>query len=338
MKTRLVIIAILLLILTHCFPLHAQSAAFRLDVYAKTLDVQIAGGGLSGISGITFEPVGKTLYTVCDNGRVVYEIGLDGTYVREITLEGFNDVEGIAFQSGRYFLIAEEQRANIVRVEIPAEGAGPVQRTGGELLSIANNLGNTGVEDVAWCTSQGTAYAVTEKNPKTLYRIACDESGVPLAAYADDPFSIEDTPDDAAGLFVCSDGTFIVCNQEENRLIRYSTQGERLSELFLGMTQPEGVTIDEETGVMYVAGEPGQLCVFEVDKTASTGNAFPVVKKTNVGFGTSKETSSDRVLFTLLGRHSGRGNSMSPGGQHGRTVASGLYLDRNSSGHVTVGR
>lgn len=333
---------VLLFIMASCFSLNAQSAASRLDLFKKSLDVQIAGSGFRSVSGVTFEPSAKTLYAVDDNGVVIYEIALDGSPLRKITLRGFDDVEGIAFQSGRHFLIAEERRANIIRVELPSDGTGPVDRSSGELLSIADTLGNTGVEDVAWCETLGTAYAVTEMNPKTLYRIACDDAGIPVAAFADDPFSIEETPDDAAGLFVCSDGTFIICNQIENKLIGYSAQGERLSELFLDMTQPEGVTIDEATGVMYVVGEPGQLCVFKVDNTANGSILKPVTAKMDVRSGNGHSVSSDALFFTLTGRciHGRTGDlpGLSP---TSGVCAAGIYFtgaEGNTVLYTAVGR
>lgn len=317
---------VLLFIMAAYFTLTAQSTASRLDVFKKVLDVQIGGSGYRSISGVTFEPSAKTLYVVDDNGLVLFEIASDGSTLREITLQGFEDVEGIAFQSGRHFLIVEERRANIIRVEIPSEGTGPVKRSSGELLSIADTLGNTGVEGVAWCGSQGTAYAVTEMNPKTLYRIECDDAGVPVNAYADDPFHIEDMPDDAAGLFVCSDGTFIICNQVENRLIGYNAQGERLSELSLGMTQPEGVTIDEAAGVMYVVGEPGQLCVFEVDKTANSRITDAVMKITDGISGDIPAISSEEIFFTLQGRRIAINKKNLSGRFPGfQTLAPGIY-------------
>lgn len=246
----------------------AQSIASSLAKYQKTFETDISGITATSISGVTYLTSSKTLFVVDDANTTVYEISTTGSLIRSISLSGFDDTEGIAYQSGNYFFIVEERLANLLRVQLPQTGSGPVNWDSCVVLSIADNWGNTGLEDVAFAANSNTVYAVKEIDPPRLYRITLDNNGDPTAFFENDPFNIEDSIGDAAGIYSLSDGNFLLLNQEENKLIGYSDTGDKLSELLLGMTKPEGVTIDPRDSSIYVVGEPRQLFVFENSGTS----------------------------------------------------------------------
>lgn len=249
-------------------PVSAQSIASSLAKYQKKFGEDISGISATSISGIAFHPTSKTLYVVDDANTTVYEISMTGSLIRSITLSGFTDTEGIAYQSGDYFFIVEEGLANLLRVEIPQTGSGPVNWDSCVVLSIASDWGNTGLEDVSYLASTNTVYAVKEVDPPRLYRIILDKNGDPVDFFENDPFNIEESSGDAAGICALSDGNFLILNQKENKLIGYSGTGENLSELSLeDMTKPEGVTIDTSDSSIYVVGEPRQLFLFENSET-----------------------------------------------------------------------
>ena len=217
-----------------------------------------------------------------DANTTVYEISKTGDLIRSITLSGFDDTEGIAYQSDNYFFIVEERIANVLRVQLPETGSGPVLWDSCTVLSIAENWGNSGLEDVAYCANTTMVYAVKELGPSALYRITLDTNGDPVNFFVNDPFSIEGISGDAAGIYALSDGNFLILNQEENKLNGYSGAGEILSELPLGMTKPEGITIDPNDSSIYVVGEPRQLFVFE--KQGTTTLPFSDISSTDILF------------------------------------------------------
>jgi uncharacterized protein YjiK len=254
----------LIAIVSFAAVVNALSIAASLSDYKATLKIT-AISGITGtnLSGVTFHPGSKTLYAVDNGTSEIFELTSAGDLLRKISTAGFQDIEGIAHQTGQYFYIAEEGTSSIVRISIPASGTGPVSRSNGTVLTLAGNWANNGLEGVSYCPSNKTVYAVKERVPPRLYRIALDSPGNPVSAFANDPFNIENKSGDAADILALADGNFLIVDQEENKLVGYSASGQILSELSLKeMTQPEGVAFDTSNGTIYIAGEPRQLFVF----------------------------------------------------------------------------
>jgi uncharacterized protein YjiK len=242
----------------------AQSIAASLSGYAATLRLtSVAGVSAKSFSGAAFHPDTRTLYVIDNDNAVVYELSAAGVLLRSIATSGFLDPEGIVYQSNDNFLITEEGLGNIVRVKLPRAGNGPVPKSGGAALNLAQNLGNSGIEGVAYRSSDNTAFAVNETDPSRLYRISLDAGGVPTASFPDDPFDIGGKTGDAADIYALNDGNFIVVNQQQNKLEGYGPKGQILSSLSLGMEKPEGMAIDTATGAIYVVGEPQEFSVFK---------------------------------------------------------------------------
>jgi uncharacterized protein YjiK len=265
----IIIISVNIFTLFNVSLISAQSIASSLALYQKTFETDISGISGTSSSGVAFYPGSGTLYVVDDANTTVYEISTAGDLIRSISLSGFDDTEGIAYQSGNYFFIVEERVANLLRVQLPETGSGPVLWDSCAVLSIAENWGNSGLEDVAYCANTNIVYAVKELGPSALYRITLDNNGDPTGFFENDPFSLGGISGDAAGIYALSDGNFLILNQEENKLIGYSSTGVVLSELSLSMTKPEGITIDPNDSSIYVVGEPRQLFVFENPGTST---------------------------------------------------------------------
>ncbi|MEO7424368.1 MAG: SdiA-regulated domain-containing protein [Fibrobacteria bacterium] len=256
----------------HCFAasLALSLAASLSDYEAATHLASVAGLSAKSFSGVAFHPGTRMLYVVDNDNATVYELNPAGILQRSIATSGFTDPEGISYQSGDYFFLSEEGLANIVRIQLPRTGTGPVAKAGGASLNIASNLGNSGIEGVSYCPAKNTVYAVQETGPSRMYRITLDASGNPTASFPDDPFDIQGKSGDAADILALDDGNFIIVNQEQNKLEGYGPQGQALSSLALGMTKPEGIAIDTADGTIYIVGEPLEFKVFK-KKGGQTG-------------------------------------------------------------------
>ncbi|MFC1585968.1 SdiA-regulated domain-containing protein [Fibrobacterota bacterium] len=241
----------------------AQSIAASLSDYQPMLESVVPDITASSFSGVAYHPETNTLYVVDDSSGEIYVLGPAGDLIRTVTITGFSDTEGIAWQSGDYFYIVEERLANVRRILLPQNGSGPVDVNESSLLSLAEDWGNSGLKDVAFNAASHTAYAIKEMTPSALYRITLDTEGIPVDFLENDPFSLENITGDAAGIFALADGNFLIVNQEENKLSGYSSSGEILSEMALDMSKPEGVTVNELNGTIYVVGEPREFSVFE---------------------------------------------------------------------------
>lgn len=247
----------------------AVSIAGSLAEYNCTLKIPILPGiNGSNLSGITFCSETGTLFII-DNGNCeIYEIDTSGILLRTITTSGFVDCEGISHHKGNYFYIAEEGTTGVVHLQIPPGDSGPIYISNTAKFFIATNWANEGLEGVCYCPSDNMIYGVKEKNSPQVYRLTLDSDGIPVAAFANDPFNIEETDGDAADIYALPDGNLLILNQEKSKLTGYSSAGDILSELSLSnMIQPEGVTVDTSSGTIYVTGETRQFCVFK--KTVS---------------------------------------------------------------------
>lgn len=276
---------------------HAQSLAASLGNYETTLKVaSVAGISAKSFSGVAFHSETRNLYAVDNDNAVVYELSANGTLLRSITTTGFQDPEGISYQSGDFFFISEEGLANIVRIQLPRTGSGPVAWSSGKALNIGANMSNSGIEGVSYCAAKNTVYAVKEITPPRLYRLTLDATGNPATSFPNDPFNIENKSGDAADILALNDGNFILVNQEGNKLEGYNAQGQLLSSLALGMSKPEGIALDTSSGTLYVVGEPLE---FHVLKPKTTANRVAKVDAGEISFSLEKgfgNTPSLRIL------------------------------------------
>ncbi len=246
----------------------AASIADSLDKYVIALSIpKINGIPDSNISGVTGNPLSGTLYLVDNNSCSIYEVTKSGSLLRRIPTSGFDDLEGIANYSGSYFFVAEEQRGNIVRINIPAIGTDKIYKKNGIVTNIGTGWDNSGVEGVSCRSSDSIVFAVKEKDPAKLFTIYLDNTGFSDSVVESFSFYNESKNGDAADIFALPGGDFLLVNEEKSLLEGYSSTGKILSKLDLSfMEQPEGVTVDS-SGSIYVVGEPCEFFVFRKDST-----------------------------------------------------------------------
>lgn len=261
---------------------NGQSIAASLSSYKKTLSVtSVAGITATSLSGLALQLPERKLFAVDNDNANIYELTVTGTVARTIATQGVTDLEGIGHFRDNTFFIAEEGNSSILRVEIPATGAGPLNWSTAPSITLGSGWANTGVEGVSYCGTNNTLYAVKEISPPRLYRITLDNSGGFLSSFANEPFNFESKEGDAADIFALNDGNFIIDNQERNRLEGYGPTGTLLSMLSLGMTKPEGIAIDTTDGTIYMVGEPREFSVFKrstenrsLEQSADPGFSF----------------------------------------------------------------
>jgi uncharacterized protein YjiK len=252
------------------------SLAAQLDAFAVVSRIDaVAGVTARSFSGVAWQHETASLYIVDNDNANIYVLNTSGQLQRTLATTGMTDLEGIVYQGDNRFLLSEEGKANIIRLELPRQGNGPVTAVGAPLLNLGPDMGNSGIEGVAYRTGDGAsdgtvdraAFAVKEISPPRLYRIELDDSGNPISTTTNIPFNIESKDGDAADLFALNDGHFIFVNQESNRLEGYNAQGQLLSILALGMSKPEGLAIDTASQTLYVVGEPAEFRVFKKPTT-----------------------------------------------------------------------
>jgi uncharacterized protein YjiK len=274
--------------------LFSQSIAAMLSQFEKTFQKAIPDVNVINFSGITLNIATGTLFVIDDEGGFIFEISTAGEVIRPIFLNNFNDSdpEGIAYTSDGVFYITEERQANLVRIEIP-EGR-PIDREDCLVFSIADSMGNTGLEGLAYRANENKLYALKEFYPYAIYQVDLNNLGEPEKSTANSPFIMKGIDGDAAGIYALADGAFLICSQTMNTLYGFSESGDILSELSLEMNQPEGVTFDPADSTIYIIGEPTQFAVFK-RKTLSV-NSNKIKECTNYNF-TVHQTSNDLLVI-----------------------------------------
>jgi uncharacterized protein YjiK len=256
-----------------CDSLSAQSIAALLGSYQITLKKEITAASASQISGGAFDPTTGTLLVVDNGNCTVFEVTTAGELLNTITLSKFDDVEGIAYEMGSNFIVAEEARGNVVRISIPASRTGSIDWNNCEKLNIGTGWNNTGLEDVSYDALSHTGFGVKEKSPTAIFGITFDTNGKPLESHEIKSFNWNNIKGDAAGVYALDDGNILLLSQEGNTLYGVDTNGKVLSQIQLGMTQAEGVTFNKADKTIYIVGESHQLSVLKLNSSTDIRTA-----------------------------------------------------------------
>ncbi|MBN1982406.1 MAG: SdiA-regulated domain-containing protein [Chitinivibrionales bacterium] len=242
-----------------------QSIASILGNYKKTSEVELTGITSINLSGITFNPVSQTLFVIDNDEPVVmHEIDKKGALLRSIKLRGLKDPEDITYFKNDTFFVVEEGLCNLVRFPIPKPGVDsvvPLKNCTSYKIDVV--MENNGLEGVTYHAGMQTVYITKEKVPSRIYRVPVDSTGNVKEVIFNEPFNIEQNAGDAAAIYACNDGTFLLLNEETKSLIGYTSDGKVLSHLVLDMFQPEGVTINPADKTIYIIGEPRYFATFK---------------------------------------------------------------------------
>ncbi|THF63323.1 SdiA-regulated domain-containing protein [Pseudothauera rhizosphaerae] len=254
------------------------AAGIWLPAYSVTIDARVIEGIDGNASGLTFDPVRGSLYTVTNKPPAVFEVSREGKPLRLLPLRGITDPEGIAHVRGDLFVIADERSQQLVLVRIGAD-ATAVDASDAPRLGLAIDLdGNRGFEGVSWDSVRGRLLVVKEKSPLRIYEI----NGLPEALSGGrlDLQISEWKEPGSSGLFMHDlssltlhepTGHMLLLSDESRLVVEYDAAGTLVSLMPLwpgwhglahGIAQAEGVALDDE-GALYLLSEPNLFYRFE---------------------------------------------------------------------------
>ncbi len=246
--------------------------SINLGGYQQTAGPITVSGISADLSGVTYNPLTNTLFMITNKSSKITETTLSGGFIRSITLNGFNDPEGIAHIEGNSYAISEERQGRVLYISIYSSTS---------VLNLSNMLytqipgisNNEGLEGVTRNSVTGDYYAVKEKNARTLYRYNGTSTTPNLLQTCDiqaNSFGMSDVsdlfhlsiPTGLANLDV-SDKVLIL-SDESSRVVEIDDNCNLYSTLILPSsgTQHEGITMDNN-GTIYVVSEPNLLYIFE---------------------------------------------------------------------------
>ncbi|MCU1718033.1 SdiA-regulated domain-containing protein [Pseudomonas sp. 5P_3.1_Bac2] len=240
-------------------------AEYRVEIEAKPIV-----GLNDDVSGLTYDPQRKSLYTVTNDHAQLIELSLSGEVLRRIVLRGFGDAEAVEYISAGTFVIADERRQRLIQVTLD-EHTTELDAEQWPQLSLGIGLnGNKGFEGLAYDSVGQRLFVAKERNPLRIFEI----HGFPQLD-AQQPLAVHVVGDHLRDgrLFVRDlsslqyderSGHLLTLSDESRLVLELDVTGKPLSSLSLlagnsGLSktvpQGEGMAMDDD-GVLYLVSEP----------------------------------------------------------------------------------
>ena len=193
------------------------------------------------------------------------EISKDGTSVQALYFPGYNDTESVAYVGNGQYVVGQER--NMKMSQISQQHGFPDYYTGESaapffFIAGGAQIGNQGLEGLAYDRATGNFYAVKETNPQKVWLISdvtfdtSDDGGTGTVTELFDASLL--------GLLGLSDiallenGNLLIVSALSDMLLEVTLDGQIVGSLDLKTVDPnvtfEGVTVDEE-GNIYLVGE-----------------------------------------------------------------------------------
>ena len=199
-------------------------------------------------SGLAVSGSGNVLYTVSDNTAEIYKLSTTGDVIQTFNYKG-NDLEGVSTFTGNNLLLAEERTKEIVVFDITT-GTYSKHR-----INYKNNDENSGIEGVAYNSTDGTIFILNEKNPGKLIRLRADFS---IIAEYELNFA-----SDYSGIFHEKSTNALWIVSDQNKTINKCTlTGELINSYSISVMQAEGIAIANDK-IYVVSDAEAKLYIYK---------------------------------------------------------------------------
>ncbi|MBA1264077.1 SdiA-regulated domain-containing protein [Stutzerimonas stutzeri] len=248
-----------------------RAASIWLPDYELVLETTLAGLEEDETSGLTWNPLSGTLFTVTGQNPQLVEFTPGGLVLRRIRLNGFSDPEAVeALDDGRLAIVDERRRlVAVFRLE-PGVDTLDLDDLASYDLGFAD-AGNKGFEGLAWDPHGQRLLLAKERDPLGLFALPFPgENGAAGALEAlprQQPLPVRDI---SSVTIDPRTGHTLMLSDESRLLVELDLQGRPrsfislfggLNGLVQGIDQAEGVAMDAK-GNIYVVGEPNRFYVF----------------------------------------------------------------------------
>ncbi len=252
----------------------------RIDVasYRVAIDGKPVPGIERNLSGLTFDPDRELLWAVTNGPNELLALTKAGEVVRRYVLEGFEDVEGVAYFGDGQVAVVEERRQAVVVLSIPQAAEGRISRADQPALTLAlAEADNKGFEGLTYDLLNDRLFIAKERDPLRVYRIDGLRAllrGQPQLKVTDLTEAMQDqlfARDLSSLAFDPVSGHLLLLSDESRLLMEFSAAGELLgyaslgrgfAGLAAGIPQAEGVTLDAQQ-TLYIISEPNLFYRFE---------------------------------------------------------------------------
>ncbi len=238
------IILSLAVVLLPLAPNAVQAAEYRL-VGTFPVDVEEP-------SGLTYDPLNDTLWTVQDGGGGVFELDKKGNVLTKLPITS-HDLEGIAYKPDtNTFLLAEERKREVVEID----------RQGNVISTLKVPIEwhywtyNYGIEGVAYDPKTESILVANEKKPARVMELK-GENRISMA------FDVVQATDISGLYYDTANERLFVLSEESKVILEFTRKGEFLSTFSIKQVpKPEGITKDNKGYIFVMCEETSTLYVF----------------------------------------------------------------------------
>lgn len=237
---------------------------YNADISGKPLDRLLK----DELSGLTWHEPSNTLFSVTGKVPKLVQLSLDGDLLREITLTGVADPEGVEALSDGRFAMVDERRGKLIIFNLPPANSLDLSQALQLDLGLLDDAflypRNKGLEGIAWDSRNSRFILAKERNPHALYALDFDlvrnRFGQLQELPAGELFMRDISGLDLDGVT----GHLLVLSDESRMVLELDSKGNPVSFMsflagFNGLdssiNQAEGVAMDAQ-GRIYVVGEP----------------------------------------------------------------------------------
>lgn len=259
-----------------------RAASIWLPDYRLALETVLPGLEEDETSGLTWNPLTGTLFTVTGKNPQLVEFTPGGVILRRIRLDGFSDPEAVeALGDGRLAIVDERRRLLAVFALDPDTEHLDLADMATYDLGFAE-AGNKGFEGLAWNPQTRRLLLAKERDPQGLFSLPFP--GEDGAAGTLEPLAMPLLVRDLSSVAIDPrSGHTLLLSDESRLLVELDLNGQPRSFLSLfgglnglarGIAQAEGVAMDGE-GNIYVVGEPNRFYVFSRKMPTESPRAAP---------------------------------------------------------------
>ncbi|MBM0141340.1 SdiA-regulated domain-containing protein [Pseudomonas cannabina] len=247
-----------------------------LDQYRVTTEAHVLDGLKDDVSGLSYDPDRKSLFTVTNQNAQLIELSLDGRVLRRIPLTGFGDAEAIEYISPGTYVISDERRLRLIQIHVD-DNTQSLNAAEAEQLTLGIDAGgNKGFEGLAYDSVGKRLFVAREHDPVQIIEVRGfprtnpDGPGnlqVISNSKRDGRLSVRDL---SSLQFDETSGHLLALSDESKRILELDTSGHPIGSSSLakgsmglskGVPQAEGMAMDAE-GTLYLVSEPNLFYVF----------------------------------------------------------------------------
>ncbi|PBP31241.1 DNA-binding protein [Pseudomonas syringae] len=247
-----------------------------LDQYRVVTQAQVIDGLHDDVSGLSYDPDRKSLFTVTNQNPELVELSLDGRILRRIPLVGFGDAEAVEYISPGTYVISDERRLRLIQIHVD-DNTKSLDAAQAEQLTLGITAsGNKGYEGLAYDSVGKRLFVARERDPVQIIEVrgfprtnseAPGNLQVISNSKRDGRLSVRDL---SSLQFDETSGHLLALSDESKRILELDTSGHpigsgSLAKGAMGLSkdvpQAEGMAMDAE-GALYLVSEPNLFYVF----------------------------------------------------------------------------